>query len=283
MSAVPAFAAQDADIGNAPLWFQFKVGRVADESNSYVTVTLDDQANCGGMFQIFASGSWSFWDTPSQEEWMGVGSKIDDDTYLWAGDVVPGTYYVRLGTGAHMPCTLGVSGTAVNNLQAVDYGYRPAPVVIAPPAAPEPAAMPAIAMAKAPLIAPAESMTEMVEMHEHMENIPGEWMHVMSNEPMVYEFKVGRPLEEEDGQPQSHVSIALHGEPYRSGEFQIFAGSGAYDANPQEGEWFGHSFEADGEYPEWHGDLMPGTYQVRVVPQGMRDCRLAVSGENVAW
>ena len=289
--ASPAFAAEEAQAANTPLWFKFVVGRVEDQSTSDVTVSLRNQAACGGQFQVFSGGSWNFWDTPDEEDWMGVGFNEDDDSrYQWAGNLVPGAYYVRLGPGAHLPCALGVSGEGVQFQGPVNYGQRaakpqivlaPSPVIANPaPAQPALAEIQPAAIPMAPTVDLAKIKPAGMAIHTHdMAMVPNEWMPVHSNEAMIFTFYVGQVPDEST----SRVSVALHGEPYRSGEFQIFSGSGATVAEPEPESWMGHSFEYENDYPVWYGELRPGAYQVRVEPQGMRDCRLAVTGQGVSY
>lgn len=289
--AGPVFAAEEAQTANAPMWFKFVVGRVEDQYSNDVTVSLRNQPACGGQFQVFSGGGWGFWDTPDEEDWMGVGFNEDnDDTYLWAGNLVPGAYYVRLGPGAHLPCTLGVSGEGVQFQGPVNFGQRaakpqivlaPSPVIANPsPVQPslaeiQPAAIPAALTVDLAKIKPAGMAMHM----DDMAMVPNEWMPVHSNEAMIFSFNVGRVPDEST----SYVSVILYGEPYRAGEFQIFSDGGAKVAQPEPESWMGHSYEKEGGYPSWFGELSPGYYQVRVEPQGMRDCRLAVTGQGVSY
>ena len=287
----PVFAAEEAQTANAPMWFKFVVGKVEDQHSSDVTVNLRNQAACGGQFQVFSGGGWSYWGTPEAEDWIGVGSNEErDDTYQWAGNLVPGSYYVRLGTGAHLPCALGVSGEGVRFDGPVNYGqYAAKPqIVLAPsPAIANPAPVqPSLAVIR-PAAIPAAQTVDLTKikpagMAVHMSDMamaPNSWMPVHSNEAMIFSFNVGRVPDESN----SYVSVILYGEPYRAGEFQIFSEGGATVAEPEPESWMAHSYEEDGEYPSWFGALSPGFYQVRVEPQGMRDCRLAVTGQGVSY
>jgi hypothetical protein len=285
VGATPAQAAQDAQTGNPPLWFKFSVGRVEDENSTRVSVTLNDQATCGNQFQVFSSGGWSYWDVPEEEDVMGVSTSTDHDSSLWVGKLVPGTYYVRMGSGAHLPCVLGVSGQNTQNLGAINFGYHPAPVVMGPTAVQVPAQMPAISSAPAmevttANIAPAPVIRQMTS----SALVPNKWIHVTNNDPIVITFRVGRVLDDDDNDsPANRISVTLKGEPNHAGEFQVFDGSGATLTNPQEEDWIGHSNEIDDENPAWYGELLPGTYQVRVEPQGMRELLLSVSGEAISY
>jgi len=124
VGASPALALHTTTTGSAPVWYQFNVGRVADEYSSHVSVTLSNQAACSGSFQVFANGSWSYWDTPTGEDWMGVSTEISDTQFMWSGDLVPGAYFVRLGYGASPGCVLGVSGEAVESVRLIDLGWH---------------------------------------------------------------------------------------------------------------------------------------------------------------
>ena len=106
--------------GAVPLWYEFHVGQDAGEAASHVAVTLPNHTGCAGAFQVFADGSWGFWDTPSEEDWIGTGSDAGYGMTMWASDLVPGTYYVRMGTGANPACGLGVSGVAVDRVEVID-------------------------------------------------------------------------------------------------------------------------------------------------------------------
>ena len=310
--ASTALALDSTTTGNAPLWFQFNVGSVANEETSHVSVTLHQQAACAGGFQIFASGSWGYWDTPTEEDWIGSATDIGYDSYMWAGELVPGAYYARLGYGAKPGCVLGVSGQAVDYLGLVDLGWHlaeaeepvanPEYVVTAPaiagadfklvsaePAAPQAApATPALAAASpAPAkadfvqvekVAAAPAMHDMHDMHD-MEMVPNMWMPVTNNDPMMFAFEVGRVPEEQN----SHVSVTLYGAPFHTGSFQIFNADGVPFDLPEQDDWMGYAIVEDGENSSWTGDLVPGAYYVLVYPEGMKDCLLAVSGAAITY
>ncbi len=271
VSATPAYAADDA-AGHPPLWFNFNVGRVTDEFNQSVTVTLDDQANCRGQFKVFAGGDWSHWGSYEEDDWMGVATKIDDDTYQWVGDLVPGTYHVLLGGGAHLPCTLGVSGQATQNLGAKSFGQTPTPVVLPPSPAPAPAPASPAAATETTVIPKIKS-----------EVTPGQWVQLTSNEPVIFKFRVGHVEDDDDGTSHSRISVELKGRPFCAGEFQVFDSSVTILDRPEEDDWIGCSCEEEGENPQWHGKLVPGEYRIRVEPQGAKEILLSISGEAVSY
>jgi hypothetical protein len=310
--ATPALAQDTATTGNAPLWFQFNVGHVGEDENSHVSVTLQKQAACAGGFHVFTSGPWGFWDTPAQEDWMGTATDIGYDQYMWAGELVPGAYYVRLGYGARPGCVLGVSGQAVDYVGLVNLGWHLAESE-KPAAAPEPIVMakPAIAGADFRLVTkqPADTTPELIAAapvavsaipapvepdfvaaqpvaiahsshnpHE-MAMVPNEWMPVTNNEPSMFTFYVGHVSDEQC----SHVSVTLYGAPFRAGHFQIFTAEGVPFDAPEQDAWIGQAIMENGENPTWTGDLVPGAYYVRVYPEGMKNCLLAVSGAAVTY
>lgn len=124
VGASPALALHTTTTNSAPVWYQFNVGRFADEYSSHVSVTLSDQAACSGPFQVFASGAWGYWETPTGEDWMGVATAVGDEQFMWAGELVPGAYYVRLGYGASPDCVLGVSGEAIESVRLINLGWH---------------------------------------------------------------------------------------------------------------------------------------------------------------
>lgn len=284
VSATPVYAADDAATGNQPLWFKFSVGHVEDELNTLVTVSLKDQANCGGQFRVLASGPWGFWDNLEEGDWIGVATRKDNGTCQWTGKLVPGTYFVQLGTGAHMPCTLGVSGQTTQNHGPLYMGQSPTPVVFGPSTLPAPSDAPAPAMAvsdspPSPIIESTDAIIQNVEAAP----VPGKWVHVDSNEPLIMDFRVGKAVDNDDDNPRSRVSIQLNAGAFRCGKFQVFDSSGKIDPIPKEEEWIGCSCEKEGEYPAWYGELVPGAYRVRIEPQGAKDLMLSVSGEAVSY
>lgn len=284
VSATPVHATDAVASGNQPLWFEFSVGHVEDESNTLVTVSLDDQANCCGNFRVLASGSWGFWDNLEEGDWIGVSTRMDDNTCQWTGKLVPGTYFVQLGTGAHMPCTLGVSGQTTQNLGPVYMGQSPAPVVYGPSTLPEPSLAPAMAMADTSMSSTSlNESTDMLIQNVQAAPMPGRWVHVNSNDPVILDFTVGKAVDNDDDNPRSRVSIQLNAGAFRCGRFQVFDSSGKIDPVPKEEEWIGCSCEEEGEYPAWHGELVPGAYRVRVEPHGAKDFMLSVSGEAVSY
>ena len=111
--------------GNPPLWFQFNVGRVDPEKlTSHVSVVLRDQAQCKGGFRVYTADSWSYWGASTQGDPVGWSNAIGADMHMWAAELVPGAYYVRLGAGARPGCVLDVSGQAVDYVGLVDRGWR---------------------------------------------------------------------------------------------------------------------------------------------------------------
>ena len=301
VGATPALALDSTTTGNAPLWFQFNVGSIGpDDKTSHVSVTLRDQAACAGSFQVFASGSWSYWGTPTEADWMGTADDIGYDMHMWAGEVVPGAYYVRVGYGAKPGCVLGVSGQAVDYLGLVDLGWHlvekaePVAEPIRIAAAPSQDTIqqarvmaPAIAAAQpivspAPVIpnpAPAIAAAPVHSEHHDMEMVPNMWMPVTNNDPMMFEFQVGHVPEEQS----SAVSVTLYGAPFRTGRFEIFTADGVPFHLPEQDDWFGKAITENGDNASWRGDLVPGAYYVLVYPEGMRECLLAVSGASITF
>lgn len=314
--ATPALALDTTTRGTAPLWFQFNVGSVdPDTKTSHVSVTLRDQAQCRGGFQVFASGSYSFWDTPDEEDLVGRATDIGNDMHMWAGELVPGAYYVNVGYGAQPGCVLGVSGKAVDFLGIVDLGWHleeepadnpghnsafqpqerttledvTASIAAAnqssgnpvPQANPAPA--PAMAQTSgnpAPQANPAPAMAAASNNpHNEMEMVPNQWMPVNGNGPMMFEFEVGNVPDEQT----SSVGITLYGAPFRAGRFEIFTANGVPFDRPEQDDWFGKAIMEDGENPSWNGDLVPGAYYVLVYPRGMREVLLSVSGQAIAF
>ena len=302
VGAAPALALDTTTTGNAPLWFQFNVGSVGpDEKTSHVSVTLRDQALCGGGFQVFASGSWSYWGTPTEADWVGSATDIGYDMHMWASEMVPGAYYVRLGYGAKPGCVLGVSGQAVDYLGIVDLGWH-LDETEEPAVAPmRVAAQPQVTVEEAPAVAsvvaantvaspapqaattaptaPAIAAAPVEPAHHDMEMVPNMWMPVTNNEPMMFEFYVGNVPEEQS----SEVSVTLFGAPFRAGRFEIFTAEGVPFDLPGHDDWFGKAIMVDGENPAWHGNLVPGAYYVLVYPEGMKNCLLAVSGPSITF
>lgn len=295
--ASPALAQNGSSGMDPPLWFQFNVGSVdPDRNTSHVSVTLREQAACGSGFTIFAGGAWSYWGTPDEADCMGAGTDIGHDMHMWAGELVPGAYFVRVGYGAQPECVLGVSGQAVDYVGVVDLGWNlaerqkpaanPAPVTVNEAPAPAPAIAtnpivfqpqkanpaPVAPVAIAAPAAPAQPATP-------REMKPNGWMPVTSNEPTMFKFYVGNV----PGEQSSHVSVTLYGAPIRAGCFEIYTAEGVPFAQPEQDDWFGMAIMEDGENPSWTGDLVPGAYYVRVSPQGMKNCLLAVSGAGVSF
>lgn len=290
--------------GAVPLWYEFHVGHAADEEVSNVTVTLSNLGSCAGAFQIFAGGPTSFWDTPADEDWIGVGSDSGYGTTMWASELMPGTYYVRLGTGADAACPLGVSGAAVDRVEVIDMAPRAEEFVTSSaPASPAVAAIQPInvptlaadadflwiepekvAIADNPgpalqLAAVADNPGPALQPAAEMDMVPGEWMPVMDNEPHMFKFTVGAV----DGHTTSAVAITLHAAPWKGGQFQVFTSGNAPWGTPEADDMMGHSYQAEGGDPAWYGELVPGGYEVRVEAQGAKDCLLAITGEAVKY
>lgn len=277
--------------GAVPLWYEFHVGHAADDAASYVTVTLPNLGNCAGSFQIFTDGPWGFWETPTDEDWIGTGSDTGYGMTMWASELMPGTYYVRQGTGADTACMLGVSGVAVDRVTVIDLAPEIEEVVTAPaPAAPEIAAtqpvnVPTVAedaefsWIEAEKVAVAHNPGPALQPAAEMAMLPGEWMPIMDNEPHLFTFTVGAV----EGHATSDVAITLHSGPFKGGQFQVFAAGDAPWGTANADNQMGHSYQIEGEDPAWYGALVPGGYQVRVEAQGAKECLLAISGEQVMY
>lgn len=292
-AAAPPALAQ----GNPPLWFQFNVGSVdPDEDTSHVSVILRDQAHCQGGFTVSTAENWSYWRMPTMGDPVGRATDIGYGMHMWAAELVPGAYYVGLGSGASPGCKLAVAGNAVDFVGQIDRGWNvarqespaeqpiqfaQAPVkVVAESAAPSPSV--AVAPPAAPRPAPAAPAIAAVPVqpaHHAMEMTPNEWMPVTDNEPMMFEFYVGHVRDDDT----SSVSVTLLSGPFRTGRFEIFTAEGKPFDVPEHNDWFGTAESVDGRYASWHGDLVPGVYYVLVYPEGMKDCMLAVSGQSVTF
>jgi len=277
--------------GAVPLWYEFHVGRYADQAASHVTVTLPNHNGCAGSFQIFANGPWDFWATPAEEDWIGTGSDAGYGMTTWASDLVPGTYYVRMGTGASPACAPGISGVAVDRVKAIDLGPG-FETAVTSPEPPSPSIVTAqkvnipIVAADADFlwtepdkIAVAHNPGPASHTGPEMAMRPGEWMPVMDNEPHMFSFYVGAV----DGDNTSSVSITLHAAPWKGGQFQVFPAGNTPWGEPVAEYQMGHSYQIEGQDPAWYGELVPGGYQVRVEAQGVKECLLAISGNAVRY
>jgi hypothetical protein len=287
--------------GNPPLWFQFNVGSVdPDEITSHVSVVLRDQPQCKGGFQVYTAESWSYWGASTQGDPVGRSNSIGADMHMWASELVPGAYYVRLGSGAGPGCVLGVSGKTVDYVGLIDRGWGMAernrtftdPVEAAPaqtkmvveqtPASKAPVQM-AIPLplpaADVPAMAAQPVMPAFHEMEHDMEMVPNEWMPVTNNDPMWFEFKVGHVPDDSS----SSVSVTLYSGPFRAGRFEIFTAEGKPFNLPEQDDWFGKADSAEGEFAAWYGNLVPGAYYVLVYPEGMKNCMLSVSGRSITF
>jgi hypothetical protein len=96
---------------NEPMWFTFHVGRPQDGAGtSHVAVSLFATPYGGGEFQIFSAEGANSWVKPVEGDWFGAGAITDFGTNRWAGDLVPGAYYVRVAAGGLRTCLLAVTG-----------------------------------------------------------------------------------------------------------------------------------------------------------------------------
>ena len=82
-----------ANRDNEPSWVTFHVGSVAGQQSNHVTISLSAYPVDGGAFQVF-DGYGYLWGEPEEGDWFGASSVHDDDTITWAGDLVPGTYFI---------------------------------------------------------------------------------------------------------------------------------------------------------------------------------------------
>jgi hypothetical protein len=265
--ATPALAQ-----GNPPLWYKFQVGSVdPDTETSFVSVVLRDQANCQGGFQVYTAENWNYWGMSTIGDPLGRATDIGDDMHMWAGRLVPGAYYVRLGWNirrAQQPAAQSEPVAQVQNPAPSE----PAPMIASNPA---PASNPIVA---APVPAPVIAAAPRAE-RPLAEAKPNVWMPVPNNEPTMFEFYVGNVPDDDT----SSVGVVLYSGPFRTGRFEIFTAEGKPFYRPQHDDWFGTAESEDGQYASWNGDLVPGVYYVLVYPEGMRNCMLSVSGQSVTF
>ena len=101
------------NLGNEASWVTFYVGHVEGEQTSHVTISLSAYPVDGGTFQVFDGLHSGFWGEPAEGDWLGAASVNDDGSISWAGDLVPGAYFVRVEPHGVQSCLLAISGQAV--------------------------------------------------------------------------------------------------------------------------------------------------------------------------
>jgi len=304
LATVPAHA--EGGIGqwmsvydNQPRWFSFRVGGTGDPLQNYVSIRAYSKPAGAATFQVFSGGDWQMWGKIENNAWMGAGTAENNDPQAWAGELAAGEYFIRMLPSGADNVLLSVTGEGVHRtkywetepvsdffvMQEPDFvagnphtaqSQTPAPTFTF--SQPEPAAQ----QQPETLAATAETFT-FADDHSHaeMDMAPGQWMDVDNNEPMWFTFYVGRP---QDGAKNVHVSISLFSTPYGGGSFQVFSAEHANSwIEPVEGDWFGAGVETDFNSDRWAGDLVPGAYYVRVEPEGIFTCLLAVTGETITY
>jgi hypothetical protein len=286
---------------NQPSWFSFRVGGTGDPLQNYVSIRAYSKPAGAATFQVFSGGDWQLWGEIENKDWMGAATAENNEQQAWAGELAAGEYFIRMLPTCADDVLLSVTGAGVHRTKYWDTEpvsdffvvQEPDFVVGNPhvaqsqpqtPAATFTVAEPApVAQQQPQTLAAASETFTFVDDHSHaeMEMVPGEWMDVDNNEPMWFTFYVGRPL---DGAGSVPVSISLFATPYGGGEFQVFSAEGANSwIEPVEGDWFGAGVETDFNTDRWAGNLVPGAYYVRVDPEGIFTCLLAVTGETVTY
>jgi hypothetical protein len=269
-----------------PYWFSFRVGTIDnDRSQSYVSIGLHAKPTGGADFQVFAGGDWSMWDNYDEGGWIGEGHAVDNDPRTWSGELVPGTYFIRMDPNGAREVRLAVNGEGVHRFKSLD--HSPVADFIVDVQQPEVAAAAQTVVEQLPQSPTAVASTFTVAEPQRlavgepeMEMVPGRWMEVDVNEPMWFTFSVGQV----EDQQTSHVSISLFTEPGDGAEFQVFDSASANSwVTPAEGDWFGAGTSSDNGPFSWSGNLVPGAYSIRVDPQGVNTCLLAISGEAVQY
>jgi hypothetical protein len=263
-------------------WFRFSVGHHENQELSYVSIVLTNNVNGTPLFHVFAGEAWSYWGTPQEGDWMGTSGEVTAGSTAWSGQLEPGAYYVEAEPGGGTVCTFSASGEAVVesfflNLQPTEFVYVPAEASV------QQAPVKEALVEEAPtLLASTPAAVEPVASHHEgdMAMLPGEWMPVTDNEPHWMTFYVG-PV---DGSPTSHVTVDMVTMPEATGRFQVFLPEKSSPwGEPEQDSWFGASYSGSGGEVTWSGDLVPGAYYLRIVPEGHHECLVAVSGEAVTY
>jgi hypothetical protein len=293
---------------NQPSWFSFRVGGTGDPLANSVSIRAYSKPAGAATFQVFSGGDWQIWGEIENGDWMGLGTAENNEPQAWAGDLAAGEYFIRLLPSGADDVLLSVTGEGVHRtkswetepvsdffvVQEPDFVVGNPHALGNPHVAQNQPQTPAATFTLAETGPSARQQTEtpaaadgtftFVDDHSHadMEMVPGQWMDVDNNEVMWFTFYVGRPL---DGAGSVPVSVSLFATPYGGGEFQVFTAEGANSwIKPVEGDWFGAGVEHDsGTTDRWAGNLVPGAYYVRVVPEGIMTCLLAVTGETVTY
>lgn len=269
---------------NQPSWYSFRVGG-DDPLHNYVSISAYSMPAGAATFQVFSGGDWSMWETLASGDWMGAGTAEDNAPERWAGELARGTYFIRMQPRGAGEVLLSVTGEGVYHTKSYDYAPSSDTFIVDQPDF-EVAPQAVVVQQQNPTnpTNPTSTFTAVqsqpANLHEEeMEMVPGQWMDVDNNEPMWYTFNVGRKADS----GTSHVLISLFAEP-RGGMFEVFNAENANAwVTPLEGDWFGAGASDDDGIYRWAGDLVPGAYYVRLSPQGIRECMLAVSGEVVEY
>jgi len=281
---VPTWSAVE---GNHPLWYSFLVGDTDDENLNEVTIRVEGRPLHGASFEVYVGGDWNYWDAPDSEDWFGMSTETDFDDALWEGSLPAGGYFVRVDPAGAREILVSISGTMVHRFETINvFNDEPATFVLAPTA---PQVVPSSAVAAPTVaatgdfdfhvdVAATDSAPAAVET-DQTALTPGVWMPNMENETSWVTFRVGNV----EGQQSNHVTISLSAYPVDGGAFQIFDGYGYLWGEPEEGDWFGASSVHDDDTISWAGDLVPGAYFIRVEPQGVQSCLLAINGEAITY
>ena len=278
--------------GDHPLWYSFLVGDTDDENLSEVTIRAEGRPIHGASFEVYVGGDWNFWTTPDPEDWFGMSTETDFEDALWEGSLPAGGYFVRVDPAGAREVLVSISGTMVHGVEAIPVFNDEPGTFFLPRTATKSASAPVVTTrtVAAPAVttagdfdfrvnavktaAPAAIQTDETTL------TPGVWMRNLDNQVSLIAFNVGNV----EGQARNHVTISLSAYPVDGGAFQIFDGYGtAYWGEPEEGDWFGASSVHDDGTISWAGDLVPGTYFIRVEPQGVHSLLLAINGEAITY
>jgi len=286
----PAHAQQEAGQwmtvqDNQPHWFSFRVGNVdIDDAQSTVSIGLFTKPLGGASFYVYGGGDWSMWDAPEEGDWLGSGYTRDNGSDTWYGNLVPGTYYIRMEPqGAH-EVQLAVTGqgverfTSLDHAQAFDFivdAQQPESTVAPQAVAALPSGNPTANSATFTVAQPQPLALQAPETAAG----PGRLMDGRDVESSWFTFYVGNVVDS----GTSQVSISLQTELNGGGDFQIFTAETADQWGDGTG-WFGAGTEnADESSYSWSGELVPGAYYVHANARGTGPRDLAISGQAVTY